>query len=76
MAGSAGAARLPEFKETDLQRVIERYDDPAADLDKPLYRCGEIVRMMGNPEQIAIVFDYRFDGKVWRYKVLRAHFKK
>lgn len=69
-------AKQPEFKETDLQRVYERYDDPMLDMSKPLYRCGELVRLIANPERMAIVFDYRFDGRRWQYKISGAHFNQ
>ncbi len=65
-----------EFKETDLQRVEERYDDTLEVETRSLYRCGEVVRLVNNPEQLAIIWDYRWTGHIWMYKVRRAHYQK
>lgn len=61
-----------EFREVDLTRVEERYDD-SLDVLHNLYRCGEVVTVNG---RLCIVWDYRFDGREWRYEVRKARYIK
>lgn len=72
------AAAAPDpltFKETDLEPLEPVYEN-ALDLDRPLYRLGEIVRLASNREQMAVIFDYRFDGRQWNYVIRKCHWAK
>lgn len=72
------AAAAPDpltFRETQLEPLEPVYEH-ALDLEQPLYRLGEIVRLAGNREQHAIVFRKEFDGREWRYVLRRCHWSK
>lgn len=56
-----------DAKETDLI-AYERHNDRILDLDKPMYRCGEIVRLDGTL-QFAVVTDYKWQRNHWGYRV-------
>lgn len=86
---AAGAGMLAELPQASLIRT-ERVDplkvsyenslfvDPLqpgylGDDTKRTFRCGEVVKIVGT-DRIAIVYDYRWDGHQWLYKVRGARY--
>lgn len=77
------AAAVIEVREVDVA-TTEKETTPLVELerpknllelDRPLYRAGEVVRFVGAPETIAIVKDSWFDGCEWRYRLLSARYE-
>lgn len=89
-AATAMAVQLAELPQSSLVRTeavnawAVPYDnslfiDPLragylGDDTKRMFRCGEVVKIAGT-DRIGIVYDYRWDGKQWLYKVRGAYYK-
>jgi hypothetical protein len=68
-AASALAMPTPyEARETQLD-AFESHADRLLDLDKPLYRLGEILKLRGT-EQYVVPVNRAWSGRGWRYSVV------
>lgn len=90
-AAAAIAGPMPELTQSSLERTERVnpeavpysnsiFIDPlqagylGTDQTKRWYRCGEIVHIIGT-DRIGIVYDYRWDGHQWLYRIRGAHYK-
>lgn len=65
----------PWYAETELVPE-EMHSERLLFLDKPMLRLGEVVHLLGNPERMAVVWNYKWTGRAWVYRIRGARYQK